>query len=309
VEPQVSLRRLEIFRLVVEEHSVTRAAEILMVAQPAVSSQLRSLETWLGAKLFLRQRNQLVLTEAGRRADVWAKNVLASAAELRRDVDGIESGTGGMVVLAASMGVGTYLLPSLLTGFRESHDGADITLNITQPLEAIRQVEAGEADFAVTSWDASDLPVTTQAVLLRDEPIQIVVRSDRLPAGGALSLEEALQLPLVGTPRGVASQVGVLSQLRVLTDTEPNFVIRLGHAMPAKQAVVDHGWAAFAPSYAVDEDIAAGILAPVEVPGLSLYERVFLVWRHDKVFSKLQSALKTMVRDELAGGTAGRPAG
>ena len=295
----MSLRRLEIFRLVVEEQSVTRAAEVLMVAQPAVSSQLRSLEAWLGAKLFLRQGNQLVLTEAGHRADVWAKSVLASAAEIRRDVDGIESGTGGMVVLAASMGVGTYLLPRLLTGFREDHDGADITLNITQPLEALRQVEAGEADFAVTSWDASDLPATTLAELLRDEPMQIVVRSDLLPAGGTLSLEEALQLPLVGTPRGVASQIGVLSQLRAVTDTEPNFVIRLGHAMPAKQAVVDHGWAAIAPRYVVDEDIAAGILATIDVPGLSLHERIVLVWRQDKTFSRLQSALKTMVRNEL----------
>src|SRR4051812_45958842 len=111
MEPQLSLRRLEIFRLVVEERSVTRAATLLMIAQPAVSSQLRALEEWLGARLFVRRGNRLVLTEAGERADAWAKGILASAAELRRGVEGIELGSGGTVVAAASMGVGSYLLP------------------------------------------------------------------------------------------------------------------------------------------------------------------------------------------------------
>jgi DNA-binding transcriptional LysR family regulator len=69
MEPQLSLRRLEVFRLVVEERSVTRAAALLMIAQPAVSSQLRSLEEWVGARLFVRRGNQLFLTEAGERVE------------------------------------------------------------------------------------------------------------------------------------------------------------------------------------------------------------------------------------------------
>lgn len=301
MEPQLSLRRLEVFRLVVEERSVTRAADLLMIAQPAVSSQLRSLEQWLGASLFFRRGNQLVLTEAGERADAWAKSILASAAELRRDVEGIEFGRGGTVVAAASMGVGSYLMPRVLTRFREEHRDADITLNVVQPQETLRQVETGEADFAVTTWDADQTWTTTQSQVLREEPMVIVVRADLRPENGTMTLEDALRLPFVGAPRVVASQRSVIAQLRRLSDTEPNFVIRLGHALSAKQAVIDYGWAAMLPRYVVDDDITAGVLASIDVPGLDLSERIVLAWRRDKDFSKLQQKLVEAVRRGLRG--------
>ena len=299
MERQLSLRRLEIFRLVVEERSVTRAASLLMIAQPAVSSQLRSLEDWLGARLFIRRGNQLLLTEAGERADAWAKSILASAAELQRDVDGIESGRGGTVVAAASMGVGSYLMPGVLTRFSEGHPDADITLNVAQPQETLRLVATGEADFAVTTWDADETRANIRSLTLRSEPLVIVVRADLGPEERTLTLEDALRLPFVGAPRAVASQRSIISQLRRLSDTEPTFVIRLGHALPAKQAVIDHGWAAILPRYVVDADVAAGVLAAVHVPGLDLRERIVLAWRRDKVFSKLQQRLMEEVTHNL----------
>lgn len=299
MDRQLTLRRLEIFRLVVEERSVTRAASRLMVAQPAVSSQLRLLEEWLGAKLFVRRRNQLVLTEAGERVDAWAKIILASAAELRRDVEGLESGRRGTVVVAASMGVGSYLMPGVLTRFRDAHPDADITLNVVQPQEALRQVTTGEADFAVTTWEAEGSWPNLRTVSLRSEPLVIVVRADLRPDDGTLLLEDALRLPFVGAPRAVAAQRSLVAQLQRLSATEPQFVIRLGHALAAKQAVVDHGWAAMLPRYVVDADVAAGVLATVHVPGLDLRERIALARRRDKVFSKLQQRLMDDIAREL----------
>lgn len=300
MEPQLSLRRLEIFRLVVEERSVTRAAGILMIAQPAVSSQLRALEEWLGAKLFIRRGNQIELTEAGERANTWAKGILASAAELRRDVNGIEAGGGGSVVAAASIGVGSYLLPGVLTRFREQYPGAEMTLNVLQPQDAMRQVSSGEADFAVATWDADETRTNVHTTVLRDEPIDIVVRADLRPKSGVLSLEEALRLPLVAAPRVVAAQRAIGSQLGLLSDVEPNVVIRLGHPLAAKQAVIDHGWASMLPRYIVAADVAAGVLATVEVPGLDLRERIVMAWRRDKVFSKLQQTLVAGIRGQLS---------
>lgn len=299
MDTQLSLRRLEIFRLVVEERSVTRAAAILMIAQPAVSSQLRSLEEWAGGKLFMRRGNRLVLTEAGERTDIWAKGVLASAAELRRDVEGIGSGHAGAVVAAASMGVGSYLLPPVLARFREANPRADITLNVAQPRETLRQVESGEADFTVTTWDEDRAGSDTQSLVLRDERMDIVVRADTHPGDRALTVDEALRLPFVGAPRVVASQRSVVAQLRRLSDVEPNFVIRLGHAVSAKQAVLDHGWAAILPRYVVDAELATGNLATIQVPGLELRERIVMVWRRGKVFSKMQRRLMDEVQDGL----------
>ena len=309
MEPQLSLRRLEIFRLIVEEHSVTRAAERLGIAQPAVSSQLRSLEEWVGAKLFFRHGNRLTLTEAGERVNSWAKGLLAGATELRRDVEGIESGQMGSAVATASMGVGSYLLPGVLTRFRAGHPGADLTLNVVQPHESLRQIATGEADFAVTSWDSDDVRTDITSSFLRDEPMVIVVRSDAQSADRPMTLDEALRLPLVGAPRGVAAQRSMTSQLRRLTDQEPRFIVRLGHASSAKQAVMDHNWAAILPKYVVAAEVAAGVLGIVDVPGLDIREHLVLAWRHDKIFSRLHQRLISEIRRELGDSPAGRTGG
>lgn len=298
MEPQLTFRRLEIFRLVVQQRSVTRAATQLMIAQPAVSSQLRSLEEWVGAKLFIRQGNQLLLTEAGKQVDAWARRVLASAMEVRRQVDGIESGETGTAIVSASMGVGSYLLPRVLTQFRAANPGADITLNTVQPQETLRQITTGEADFGVSSWDPDDVHPDVQSELLRDEPLVIVVRADLKPPA-PLSLREAMRLPLIGAPRAVTAQRSFTSQLRSLGEVSPNFVIRLGHAVSATQAVIDHGWAALLPKYVVDADVAAGRLAIVDIPELEVRERIALLWHSEKIFPRLHGRLLAEIRDQL----------
>lgn len=300
MESQLSLRRLEVFRLVVEERSVTRAAEILMVAQPAVSAQLRSLESWLGAKLFVRQGNRLVLTEAGERVDHWAREVIAGSLQVRRDVQELASGHGGGVVIACSMAVGTYLIPPLLAAFQASRTGpTDITTVVQAPHDALRAVEAGEANFAVIGWDARDLPTSTSWRWLRDEDVVLCARPGMVPDGAVLTLDEALALPLVGAPRNAIYQRDLVDQLRSASSVEPRFVMRLGHAEAMKQAAVDHDWAVFASRYCVERDLADGRLQVVDVQGIRLVERIALLWRRDAWFSPLQQAAFDAVAETL----------
>ena len=61
----MEIRVLRYFWTIVEENSVSKAAEQLHITQPTLSRQLRELETELGTELFTREKNRLKLTEAG----------------------------------------------------------------------------------------------------------------------------------------------------------------------------------------------------------------------------------------------------
>lgn len=63
----IKLRQLVIFDAVVRNRSYTRAAKELYISQPAVSLQMKQLESTVGAKLAVMQANQLVTTDAGER--------------------------------------------------------------------------------------------------------------------------------------------------------------------------------------------------------------------------------------------------
>ena len=126
VDSRVTLHKLEVFELVVEHGSVSRAAEQLYVSQPVVSEHLRSLERRVGAPLFYREARALRLTESGEAVHGWATDLLTRTRSLSRQIDGLSDGMRGSAVIAASMSVGSYLLPRVLAGFRRDRPATEL---------------------------------------------------------------------------------------------------------------------------------------------------------------------------------------
>src|SRR4029453_15486300 len=103
----LDLQALRIFKAVVDEGSVTRAAAQLHYVQSNVTTRLRQLETELGVALFNRTGGRLVITSAGRTLNSYAERLLTLAQEAKRSVaaDGIARGPlaiGSMETTAAA---------------------------------------------------------------------------------------------------------------------------------------------------------------------------------------------------------------
>ena len=291
MDSRTPLRRLEIFCLVVDEGGVTKAADRLLIAQPAVTAQLRALEKAVGAALVARSGNALALTEAGERIYAWAKDVLAGSSQVQRDVEQLAAGAAGSLVVHASMAIGTYLLPPLLTPLRAERPGADITVHIGEPAAAIRTVAQGAADFAVTTLqDVTDGAESLVARRLWDEPIVVGMGPHGPSDADDLGLAEIAELPMVAAPRDVAYDRMLSNQLHRYGVRSLNVMIRLGHAEAIKQTAIDHGWACLIPGYAVADDVAAGRMRAVPVRDARLSESITLYHRTTKYFSPLQRA-------------------
>ncbi|MFW0795040.1 LysR family transcriptional regulator [Gordonia sp. CPCC 205515] len=296
MDAQLSLRRLEIFRLVVEERSVTRAAQVLMIAQPAVSSQLRALESWVGASLFVRRGNRLVLTEAGERTAVWAKEVLAGAAQIRREVGDLSSGQTGRVIIASSMAVGTYLIPPAVARISQERPRADVTVAVGRPDEVVHGVDTGEFDFAVLNWDERDIPESMTSELLIQSRLGIFATERLVPPGTSMTVAEVMRLPFIGAPSDVVYQRNLVEQLRAADAAEPHFMLRLGHSEAMIRAASANDWAIFAPVYTLAGDAR---LHEIDVPDLALTERIVLLARRDRIPSPLQRDLVAEIRTAL----------
>ena len=296
MDTRVSLHRLEVFCLIVETGGVTRAAERLMVAQPAVSAQLRSLETALGATLFVRNGNALILTEAGDRVYRWARETLASSHQVQRDVDELSSGIAGAVVLAASMGIGTNLLPSIMATLLRERPGADITVHIEEPATALRAVQLGDADFAVITWLADQAPDGVEAELLWEEPLLLYASVSGPPDTDVIDLADIAGLPYVGVPAGVAFDSIIRDQLRTHGLDHWKTVMRLGNAESLKQAIVDNGWVSLLANYAAVADVAAGRLRAVRIRDVHLIEGIGFYHRPTTYLSALTQAAIAAIR-------------
>ena len=190
-----SLRQLRTLLAAVETGSVSAAARLLGLTQPAASQQLRDLERVLGVRLLDRARGRMIPTAAGeavldpaRRAQAAAEDVVAAAGRHHGgEVGRVRLGTGATACI--------YLLPGVLAAARERMPGLEITVATGNTPDMLRQVEAGGLDIAFVT-----MPVALGRSLLGTR-----VRTDPLRA---LTPAQMARLPLIlyetgGNTRGL----------------------------------------------------------------------------------------------------------
>jgi len=144
------LNALKAFEAVARSNSVTRAAEELSVTQGAVSQQVKALEATLGVKLFNRERQRLVITEAGR----------DYLAVVRDAFDQIAVGTdrivqrqrSGVLTVSVSSDFAAKWLVNRLGRFADAHPDVDLRVSV-----ADRQVDFAreDVDLAVRHGDGN----------------------------------------------------------------------------------------------------------------------------------------------------------
>ncbi|MDR8019291.1 LysR family transcriptional regulator [Nesterenkonia aerolata] len=113
---QLSLRRLHQFLTVVDRGTVTRAAEELHMAQPALSRQIKALERELHLRLFEPEGNRLALTPTGRAFVPVAQRLMREARGLSQAVDALQTGrVSSLTVAATAASIRSVLAPFVAT--------------------------------------------------------------------------------------------------------------------------------------------------------------------------------------------------
>src|SRR5690242_10562338 len=100
--------QLEALIEVVRRGTVTGAARTLYLTQPALTARLNALERDVGARLLVRRRGGVRLTEAGRAFLPYAERALQAIAEGRLVLDELGRGAAGHISVGASPIVSTY---------------------------------------------------------------------------------------------------------------------------------------------------------------------------------------------------------
>ncbi|MGC9377672.1 LysR family transcriptional regulator [Streptomyces sp. MH13] len=146
----MSLRQFEYALTIAEQGSVTAAAEVLRVAQPSVSQQIRGLERDLGVELFSRTPTGLVPTVAGRAFLREAQIAVSAARRARATARAGADELVGELVVAVQMGLGTRQLPGALGALRRRFPRLEVTVfEEPNPTELERLARGGVIDLGL----------------------------------------------------------------------------------------------------------------------------------------------------------------
>lgn len=299
-DSRIALNKLEIFCRVVELESVSRAARELYVSQPVVTAHVRSLQDRLGVRLLYRDGHRMRTTEAGEVVYDWARDVLLRSYEMARQVEGLGDGSQGAAAVAASMTVGSYLLPPVLSRFCSQRPGAHVTLSIFDPEHAVSEVEAGGSDVAVLIAEEEILTGNLRYEQLAEEPFVLVAAPGNDPPD-TIPAKRLAELPFVAAPHDLVRERLVERQLEAGGITHGPIVMELGHAEAMKRAVREGIGVAFLLRTSVAEELESGKLREIRVRNLPrLVAPVYLAYREGRSFSPLQRALLAAIRAELS---------
>jgi DNA-binding transcriptional LysR family regulator len=152
----MTLEQLRIFIAVGDRQSMTAAADVLRLSQPAVSAAVAALETRHAVRLFDRVGRGILLSDAGRAFLPEARAVLARAAAAERVIDDLAGLRRGSLRIAASQTVANYWLPPRMARFAARHPGIRLPLAVGNTAQASAAILAGEADLAFVEGRVDD---------------------------------------------------------------------------------------------------------------------------------------------------------
>jgi DNA-binding transcriptional LysR family regulator len=185
----MELRHLRYFVAIAEEHSFTRAAERLWVAQPGLSTQIRRLEEELGIKLFERHTRGVDLTDAGELFLERARVALAAAADASALGSDLASGLVGAIRLGIATGLGCDLVPALLEDFARARPNVELTVVESFGGTLLRDLRDGRLDAMVAPsvFGSPEL----QRTQLTSEPLVVLAgAAHRLGRPGPIGADE-----------------------------------------------------------------------------------------------------------------------
>jgi LysR family transcriptional regulator, nitrogen assimilation regulatory protein len=196
----MNLKQLEYFVQVAELGSFSKAALALDIAQPALSRQVRSLETELTQQLFLRNGRGVTLTDAGKRLFDHSVAVMQLMAHAREDLGANRDQPVGRVTIGLPPSMGRQLTVPLIDRFRKQLPAARLAIVEGLSTHIVEWVTTGRIDVGLV-YNPEAQPGLEIAPLLH-EPLGLVShaakRAKRKPAAlPSLPMKELPRYPLI----------------------------------------------------------------------------------------------------------------
>src|SRR5580658_5605117 len=171
----MELRHLRYFVMVAAELNVSRASARLRVSQPAVSRQLRDLESELGVPLFVRRHNGLALTDAGESFLAHARSILRKSADAAAHMNSFRQRPAKRLVIGYIPSVLADILTPALKKFTRKNGDTEVILKELAPQDQIRGLRESRIDLALLGNPCLELDREFQVTVLRRVSFQAVL--------------------------------------------------------------------------------------------------------------------------------------
>lgn len=285
-----TLHQLKIFQVVVRLKSITKAAEVLNMTQPAVSIQLRNLQDQFEIPLTEVIGRQLYITDFGMELAGISEKILVDVDTVQhkmRAYKGILSGT----LRIAGVSTGKYIMPYFLSGFMHQYSEIDLVLDIANRSKVIERLEKNEIDFALVSVVPTQLDFFEEILM----PNKLLfVRSVETPWPPD-SDSDFTNMPLIHREAGSGTRI-TLDRYFEKLNVSPKVRLTLTSSEAVKQAVLAGLGVSALSVFSLKNELEKGAVQPIPLAGFPLQSEWRLIWLKSKRLSPVCKAYLDFIR-------------
>ena len=293
----ITIRQLQIFEAVAQNLSYTRAAQLLYLSQPAVSMQIKQLESEIEMPLFERMGKTLFLTEAGEELLHYARNISQQLVELGDVLDEMRGSERGRLTIAVAT-TANYFALKLLGEFYKRFSGANISLDVTNRASLLQHLNENTVDMVIMGKPPEELDV--EATPFLENPLVVIA-----PKGHVLAGKKQIALSVLQQEKFIMREHG--SGTRIAMERffdQSGYSISSVMEMSSNEAInqaVEAGLGlGIVSQHTLGLELALDRLEVLDVELFPIMRHWYLVHRKGKRFTALMSAFKRLVIDDAA---------
>lgn len=289
---RTTLHQLKVFTQVARLMNYTKAGEALGLTQPAVSIQIKQLETNLGINLFEKIGKTLHLTRAGKELLVFSDDIFNRFENMDMTLSALKGELQGDFYLSAVTSA-KYFTPHLLGAFHKKYPKVNFHLDIVNREQIIQRLQDNKDDLVIMGLLPEMMPLARYPFV--DNPITLIASPDHpLANKKKIPLTELSKHAFIHREKGSGTRKALEE---FLSDKGVSLQVNmtLGNSETIKQAVMADLGISAASRHSVSLELATNSLVELDVVGFPLVRSWYIVHHESKHLSPIASAFIAFV--------------
>ncbi|MBL7765437.1 MAG: LysR family transcriptional regulator [Chitinophagaceae bacterium] len=289
-----TLSQLQIFLKVAETQSVTKAAELLHLTQPAVSIQLRNFQNQFDVPLTEVLNRRIYITDFGKEIAEAAQHILSEIDLINHKILAFKGQLSGKLKLSV-VSTGKYIMPYFLSDFMMNHPGIELMMDVTNKSRVIESLEKNEVDFALVSI----LPQTfdVEKIDLLQNKLYLVGNNQRVEEHGPFSIRHLKDMPLIFREKGSGTRQ-LMEKYIQKHDIQVSKKLELTSNEAVKQSVLAGLGFSILPLIGIKNELQQKELQIIKMKGLPIKTTWSLIWLKGKKHTPVSSAFRKHLHQE-----------
>lgn len=296
----MELWQLRTFSAVAKNLHFTRAAEELNLSQPAVSHQIKSLEDEIGEQLFLRDREGILLTNAGKTMFQHATKILDIADEIRLEIkENKDDLSGNLILGAATRGLGNPF-PLFYKGFKKNYRDIEIIVqNEYRMDDVVEKIRKGTIDIGLVSHNLN-LEDLVEIPYGEYELILVVGENHPFAEVGEISGDDLRNQKWASFDKENRIRVSMDEYLSKL-GVKPFNIYETNDGAMIRSMIEYNNKISLLPEWGVFEELRDGRLKKVKVKGMNYKIQVNLIWKSSRRTKLMSAVINYLLGEKMEG--------